>query len=155
MNSLFEMERNRSEAKKRYNYRKAKIERDMERLKKEIDKLRYPHLLNYLKKLGKAVLPKIKGAVSFETMGPFGLGSECSIYFYAQGKNGKKGRTLAGATFTRYGDGFGLKDYSKKINRYSPGTIGEMNGGNYDTIEITEKMTLDWFVRFAKKGYNK
>jgi hypothetical protein len=30
-----------------------------------------------------------------------------------------------------------------------------MNGGNYNTIEITEKMTLDWFIKFAKKGYNK
>lgn len=162
MKSLFELEGNRRKAANRYYSKQRKleaqkraIEKKVEVIEKQIKDMRYPHLLDYLKKLGKAALPLIPGAVDFKTYGPFGLGCECSIYFHSKGKKGKEGKTLGGATFTRYGDGYGLVDYSKDTGRFPKGSIGEMNGGNYNTIEITEKMDLAWFVKFAKKGWNK
>lgn len=154
MNSLFELEQNRAKASKRYSKRDKELREQIEALETKRKNLKYPHLIDYLNKLGRAIVlsKKIKGAVGFEVMGPFGLGNETSIYF----KSGdRKTKTLAGATFTRYGDGYGLKDYSKNTGRFPKGSIGELNGGNYETIEITEKMTIDWFIRFAKKGYNK
>jgi hypothetical protein len=154
MNSLFQLEKNRKKAYDRYYSKQRELEKQRDAIEKQLSDMKYPHLLDYLKKLAKAALPKIKGAVGFETYGPFGLGNECSIYFYGPGTE-KKRKTLAGATFTRYGDGYGLKDYSKNTGCFPKGSIGEMNGGNYNTIEITEKMTLDWFIKFAKKGYNK
>ena len=154
MNSLFELKQKRSKATKRYYNKERKLQEQIDLLEKKRKSLKYPHLIDYLNKLGRAVVlsRKIKGAVGFEVLGPFGLNNECSIYF----KSGdRKTKTLASATFSRYGDGYGLKDYSKTSNSFLKGSIGELNGDNYKTIEITEKMTLDWFVKFACKGYNK
>lgn len=150
------MEQNRSKADKRYDKRNKELCDQIEALETKRKKLKFPHLIDYLNKLGKEIVlsKKIKGAVGFEVMGPFGMDNETSIYFYA-GERDSKRKPLAGATFARLGDGYGLKDYSKNTGQFAEGSIGELNGGNYKTIEITEKMTLDWFIRFAKKGYNK
>ncbi len=151
MKSLFQLESNRAKAEARFRAKERKLEEQRDALEAERRAMKYPHLLDYLKKLGNQCLPLIKGAVGFDLYGPFGLNNECSIYFHSKGTN-KTRKTLASATFTRYGDGYGLKDYSKNTGRYSKGSIAEMNGGNFDTIEITEKMTIEWFVRFAKKS---
>lgn len=152
--SLYEMEQSRLKADKRYDKRTKELNEQIEALEEKRKKLKYPHLIDYLNKLGRDVVlsKKIKGAVGFEVYGPFGLGNECSIYF----KSGdRKAKTLGGATFTRYGDGYGLKDYSKDTGRFPKGSIGEMNGGNFETIEITKEMTIDWFVKFVKKSFNR
>jgi hypothetical protein len=154
MNSLFELEQKRSKASKRYHNKERKLQEQIDLLEKKRKSLTYPHLIDYLNKLGKAVVlsRKIKGAVGFEVYGPFGLNNECSIYF----KSGdRKTKTLASATFSRHGDGYGLKDYSKNSGHFPKGSIGELNGGNYKVIEITKEMTLDWFVKFSKKGFNR
>lgn len=156
MNSLFEMQAHHNKAYNRYKNKQQKLEAQKREIEEQLSKMKYPHLTGYLEKLGKAVMPLIKGAVDFKIYGPFGLGNECSIYFHAKQKPGEKeAKTLAGATFRYTGDGFGLKDYSKSTNRFTNGTIGEMNGFNYKTIPITEEMSLEWFVKFAKKGWNR
>lgn len=155
--SLYQMEQNRSKANKRYEKREQELREQIELLENKRKALKYPHLIDYLNKLGRDVVlsKKIKGAVGFEVYGPFGsfgLGNEYSIYF----KSGdRKAKTLGGATFTRYGDGYGLKDYSKNTGIFPKGSIGEMSGGNFETIEITKEMTIDWFVKFVKKSFNK
>lgn len=156
MNSLFEMREHHNKAYKNYTAKQKKLEAKKAEIEKQLNNMRYPHLTNYLKKLGKAALPLIKGAVDFEVYGPFGLSNECSIYFHAKQKRGQKEpKTLAGATFRYSGDGFCLKDYSKKTGEYPENSIGAVNGFNYKDLPITEKMTLEWFVKFAKKGWNK
>lgn len=156
MESLYKLEQLRLKAQKRHYKKEEELEKQIAVLEAKKKRMRYPHILDYLNKLGKACLPKIKGAIGFKVYGPFGLGNECSIYFHSKQKD-KSGdnKTLAGATFTRYGDGYGLKDYSKNTGRFAKGSIGELNGMNNPTIEITEKMTLDWFIKFAKKGWSK
>jgi len=154
MKSIFQLEQNRAKAEKRFYIKELELRKKIEALEERRKAMKYPHLLDYLKRLGNAILPKIKSAVGFDTYGPFGLGNDCSIYFHTKGTN-KTRKTLAGATFTRYGDGYGLINYNKKTGNAPKGSIAEMNRGNYEVIEITEKMTIDWFIRFAKKGHNK
>lgn len=156
MNSLFELQAQQKKAYNNYQKKQTRLEKQKADIEKQLRNMRYPHLTNYLDKLGKAVLPMIKGAVGFEVYGPFGLSNECSIYFHAKQKRGQKeAKTLAGATFRYSGDGFCLKDYSKKKNEYPENSIGALNGFNYKDLPITEEMTLEWFVKFAKKGWNK
>lgn len=158
MKSLFELEQKRSKAMKSYRAKQKRLESQKDAIDARLKNMRYPSMKNYLNRLGKAALPLIKGAVSFEIYGPFGMCNEWSIYFRSNKKDPKSPgdfKTLAGASFARTDEGYGLRDYSKNTGRFAKGSIGELNGMNYPTIEITEKMTLDWFVKFAKKGYNR
>lgn len=148
--SLYDLHQNFIAADKRYDKRLEKLRKEISDLEAKKDRMRYPHFIEYLKKLGKQILPKIKGAVSFEVAGPFGLGNECSLWFYGPGTE-KTRKVICGASFRRYGDGYGLKDYSKKSNRFPKGSIGEMNGMNYRTIEISKDMNIDWFIKFMRK----
>lgn len=152
MKSIYQLEKNRSRALQKYYSTEKQLEAKKKKIEKEIEDLKYPHLKDYLNKLGKAVLPKIPGATYFEVLGPFGIGAECSIYFSKKIKD--KEITLAGATFTHAGDSIMLKDYSKKTNEFKKGTIGEVNGMNYEYLEITPEMTIDWFVKFAIRKEN-
>lgn len=156
MNSLFELKQGHNKAYKNYKAKQEKLEAQKEQIEKRLKNMRYPHLTKYLEKLGKAALPRIKGAVGFKIYGPFGLGNECSIYFHAKLKRGQKEpKTLASATFRYSADGFCLKNYNKKTGSYPENSLGALNGFNYEDLPITEKMTLEWFVKFAKKGWNK
>jgi len=44
-----------------------------------------------------------------------------------------------------------LRNYGKKVRSYPEGSIGEMNGNNYEVIEPTTKMTPGWLAKFAKE----
>lgn len=147
MKSLFELEKKRSEAEKRHRNKEKSLEAEKEKIDAKIKRMRYPHLHDFLEKLAKQILPQFKGATWYEILGPFGLSNESTLYIKT-----RKGRTLGGITFARFGDGYGIKG-RKNTRRYAVGSIAEMNGGNYETMEITEEMTIDWIVKYMKKGY--
>lgn len=149
MESLYQIHNRFLNSSKKYYARQDELRDKIAELEKQRSEDEYPHFLTFLRRFGKRLKPLIKGTVKIEIYGPFGLGNECSIYF-----NGKNDKILASATFTRYGDGYGIKDYSKNTGTYPKGSIGEMNGGNYNTIKITNKMTAEWFVKFMKKNRN-
>ena len=146
MKTLLDLEQSCVKAQKSYWKKSQAIKNQIAELNGKSQRMKYPHLLNYLDKLGAQTLPLIKNATGFETLGPFGLGNECAIHF-----NDKKNKIIASATFTNFGDGFGLKDYSKNLKLVPENSISGMNGGNYKTIPITEKMTIEWFVKFVKR----
>lgn len=150
MKSLFKFHQNYVNASARYSAKQSELRKKRDEIEKEIRDAKYPHFTNYLKQLGKELLPHIKGASKVTIYGPFGLGCETSIYF--ENKNGK---TVASATFTRYGDGYGIKNYSVNTGHYRTGTIGEINGMNHPTIEIKKDMSMDWFLKYIKRHRNK
>lgn len=152
MESLYEMEQNRSKAEKRHYAKRNKLRKQIAELEEVEKNMKYPHLLGYLKKLGNACLPLIDGAVGFSLYGPFGMSNQCSIYFHGKGKE-KNRKTLGGATFQHTAGGYGLIDHTVNTGKFKKGTIGEANGMNHPTIEITKEMTIEWFAEFAKKGY--
>jgi hypothetical protein len=146
--TLRDLEKAYLQADKRFDNKSKALEAQIAALEAEKSKMVYPHFLKFLEKLGEQLLPKVKGAVKFETYGPFGLQNECSIYWLNE-----KGKTIGGATFTSYGESYGIKDYSKNTKRFPKGSIGERNGGNYNTIELTEDMNMDWFIKFIRKKF--
>lgn len=150
MKNIFEINEKYKRSSKRHFAKDKKIDKQIEELKAKQKRMRYPDFNKYLEELGKQILPKIKGAVGFEVYGPFGLENERSIYFHGPGTE-KKRKTICGATFTRFGDGYGLKDYAKDSGRFAKGTIGELNGMNFKVIEISKDMNIDWFIKFMRK----
>ena len=134
-------------SEKKYYSRQDDLRKKIAALEKERSDDNYPHFLNFLTRFGKRLKPLIKGATKIDIYGPFGLGNECSIYF-----SDKNEKILASATFTSNGEGYGIKDYSKNTGTYPKGSIAEMNGANYNTIEISDKMTTEWFIKFMKKS---
>lgn len=73
-------------------------------------------------------------------MGPFGLDVEVLIVL--DNGNEDQSRSL---TFTPGRDfALMLKDYSKNLQRFKPGTLGEINGMNYGTIPVPKKNRVSW-----------
>lgn len=150
MRNLFELHEKYKRSQKSYRAKEKKLDKQIEELEAKKKRMRYPHFMLFLDKLGKQVLPRIKGAVNFELLGPFGLGHEVAIHFYGPGDE-KKRKIVASATFQSYGDGYALKNYSKKTNRFPKGSLGEFNRMNYELIEISKDMNIDWFIKFMRK----
>ena len=152
-NSLYQTLKKQEISVKNHWKKDEKIKAEINKLEEKRKRLRYPHLTTLLEKLGKQLLPYFHGAVRVEVLGPFGLGNETSLYISAAPKKGKTdGKTLGSITFTRSGEGYAIKDYSKKSKRFAPGSIGDLNGSNYGRIELDETHTIDWMVKFMKKG---
>jgi len=42
-----------------------------------------------------------------------------------------------------------IRDYDHRIGYYFPGTIGEMNGMNYDVVYVPDNATAEWFLEWA------
>lgn len=155
-NSLYQALKKQRTAVENHWKKDKKIKAEIEALEEKRKRLRYPHLTDLLEKLGKQLLPHFPGAVRVEVLGPFGLGNETSLYISAAPKKGvTDGKTLGSITFTRSGEGYAIKDYSKKHKTYAPGSIGELNGSNYGRIELNETHTIEWMVKHMKKGRSK
>ena len=149
MESLFEFHKRHNNAVNRYSNKTEQIRKKIEALKKEEEELKYPYFSEWLEKFATRLIPHIKGATRIETFGPFGLGNETSVYFYD-----KSDVVLGSACFRHGADGYELKDYSKNTGKFPSNTLGAAHGLNYETIPMTDKMTVEWFVKFMKKNKN-
>ncbi len=107
-------------------------------------KQEYPHWNDhYLKPLAEELVKLFPDAY-YEIAGPFGLDCETSISIESPNKV-----LLAFLQFVP-GDcnkgEFYLRDYKTDTPKFSPGTIGEMNGMNHPRIPIPQDATVDWFL---------
>lgn len=123
--------------------------KQIERLDKRLDNLVYPHWIEFvLKPIAEEIVKKMPGYY-YETYGPFGLACETSIHFYKGEDKEDETRFL----IFRPGDldigEIKLIDRTKNLGRYKQGTIGEANGGNYQTIPMKE--TIDELIEFMNK----
>lgn len=145
MKSLGQLNRNHQKADKRFDVKQDELRKQREKIQQQMDELNYPSFSDYLEKLGKAALPFIEGAVTFEVLGPFGLANEYGLHFNAEKKKNQRfPKTVASASFSRYGGGgYGLKTYPKSDFQL------------VKVVELTDEMTVEWFVKFAKKGHRK
>jgi hypothetical protein len=135
-----------------YSKKQNALQDKKEAIEKQLSDLKYPRFSDYLKRLAKAVLPHVKGATGYTIMGPFGLGSETSLYFITNKKKSFPENSLGGLTFTSIGSGgYGLLDYSQNTNKFAKGTIGEMNRMNHPTIKFSPEMDIAWIIKFMKK----
>lgn len=131
-------------------------EQTLKALQDAKSKLTYPHYHeNYLKPIALELL-KVFNNRTYEIFGPFGLNCESSIHLYKKGvKESEKfeGKNCISVTFRLrhhglYESYLVLVNHLKNSGRYCKGSIGEMNGDNYEEVEM--KSTMDELVKFIK-----
>lgn len=127
----------------------AMIEKETEERIKAINlkkqRMKYPHFERVFKNLFQKMKEELK-ADTIKIYGVFGLSCESSVYFE------KNKKTIASLCFIRPNNGWMIRDENKDTKKYPKGSIAGMNGDNYPTIKITEKMDVKWLIKFAKKG---
>ena len=117
-------------------------------LEKKEQRLKYPHFIEGIIQPIAKEISKRKG-LTFEVLGPFGLSCETSIHFTKKNFKGKRNKdfvcdySLTFRPFDEHDEGYKFKkqwlelvDYSKKTKQYKDGTIGQINGFNYQTVPI-------------------
>ena len=138
-----------------------KAEENVQELKEKERKMTYPHHHeNYLKPLAEELLKHFKNR-TYDILGPFGLYCESSIHLYKNGVDKNElfdGDNCISVTFKlRHGDNnepyLVLVDHLHKHERYPNGSLGEMNGGNYETVLMKE--TIYELVKFIKEQNKK
>jgi len=89
-----------------------------------------------------------------EWYGPFGLCSANSIYWTKTpgGDITAKGEVLGSLCFVRNSDGWAIRDENKKTGGYNPSSLAALNGMNHPTIELSDKMDIEWLIKFAKRN---
>lgn len=117
-------------------------------LEKKEERLKYPHFIEgIIEPIGKEI-SKRKG-LTFQVLGPFGLGCETSIHFTKKNFKGKRKKhfvcdySLTFRPVENYDENNKFKkqfvelvDYSKNTNEYKQDTLGDLNGFNYKTIPL-------------------
>jgi len=140
--------------------KKKKIERAEKSLKRMQDKSRWVQAL--LVPIAKAIVEK-EGFHSFQTMGPFGLTSETSLWFWKTKedflayKNNEEDclKPLLSIRFRPRGhrdenDVYMMRlvvTTHKRIEEYPKGSIGALNGFGKEEIDITD-WSLDTLIAF-------
>lgn len=120
--------------------------KQLERLEKRKDQLKYPHWIEHvLKPLGFEIEKKLLDYKFNDNLLTFGLGCECPLMFK---KENEKSLMI---TFRPISEGLEIIDYSKKDDSVSPKSIAYMNGFQYKGTEFNENTTIDWLIEFMKK----
>jgi len=127
-----------------------KIDQQISDLEAKKGRMRYLYKTKHFKPILDLVKEKL-GANFWEEYGPFGLCSETTYYFVKElGDICKRGNVL-GSICIVSGDGWMLRDEKKNTGKYPKNSLGEVNGMNNPRIEFTEKMDVDWLVKWAKR----
>jgi len=119
----------------------------LDSLNTEYNTMSYPHWTEYyLTPIAEALTQEFPNS-RYEIGGPFGLDCETSISLH------RDKELLAFLQFIpgnlNEGEIF-LRDYTIDTHRFSPGTIGEMNGMNHPNIAIPMDADIHWFLRQIK-----
>ena len=132
-----------------YYKEKKNLEKKIEKLEKRKEKLELPSWIDEVIKPIAEDIVKTMPDRHYNILGPFGIGSRVSIYFYLKG--GEDTNTCKSITFRPGSLEEGqieIIDFSKEVKRYNKGTIGEVNGGNYKTIPMVE--TIDELLKYVE-----
>lgn len=128
-------------------------EKQIERLKKKLDKL--PFWQDALIKPIAEELIKQFPDRCYDILGPFGLSNETAIHFYRIGVDEKhkfEGDNCISITF-RPGNlekgELRLVDHKKNTGEFRKGTIGEMNGMNHPTIPLSPDTTIEELLKWV------
>lgn len=142
-----------NDERKRINDLIDKKERQIERLKKKKEKLEYVYWTEEILKPLAEELKVLLNKKHTEILGPFGLTNRTSIWFW----NTKKERDnckVKSITFRPFNLSKGeLQVETRKQYRpalYSPGTIGDANGGNTICEPVPKDANFDWFIKRIK-----
>lgn len=149
-----------------YEQLKAEIEhkfdlkkREIDRLEEDVKRLHHPSWIDELiEPIAKLMVERMPDRY-YEILGPFGLSAEVSIHFDRKGVDEKHrfdGDNCLSITFRPNDLNKGeicLVDHTVNTGQYREGTIGEMNGGNYQTKPMlnTVDELMDWLNKQNEK----
>lgn len=159
-----------TEQERRWRERGFDIDRRWGKLEKQMDVLRqerkqleeeryramwFSRLIEPLAKMIAEALEARTGVKrTYELFGPFGLECEVAVHFYKVGVTDKKkfnGDNCLSITF-RPGSldvaELFVVDYTKDINKYPKGSIGQVNGLNYPSVPV--KQDLEFLLGFVR-----
>jgi len=133
-------------------------EQQIVRLKKKLSKRGYGSFWGdvLVKPIAEELVKQMPG-YHYELLGPFGLSSEFAIHFYKNGVSEKEqheGDNCKSITFIP-GDlqkkaDLGIRNYDEDTGRYAKGTLGEINGMNHPTIELSPDMEIKDLLEYVK-----
>ncbi len=136
---------------KRYYTRTNNLEAEIEESKRKLGKLNYPSWIDCIvKPIAELLVKKIKNRY-YEILGPFGMTHETAIHFYINGSEGdiKTCRSIDFRPINLEKGEIRIVDYDNDTNRFKKGTMGEVNGMNYETIPMPE--TIDELLKYVSK----
>lgn len=128
-----------------------KKRKSIERLQKQLHKLDNVSWINVVIKPIAKELSELLNLPVWEILGPFGLCSEVSIHFCEDEKSLEKVEKIKSIHFRSHFNEEELRlsviDYSKNTEEFAENTIGNLNGMNYPSIDVTDKpikSLLEW-----------
>ena len=140
-----------SQERDRLRQRLDQREAQIVRLQKKMSRLIMPSWIDMLiEEIAKELLPLFPGRY-YEILGPFGITAEISIHFCKEGdKNDilsisfRPGK-LENGEICRV-------DYSVNTRKFTPDSLGGMNGMNYPTIPLLPETEVKSLAEFVGKG---
>ena len=95
----------------------------------------------------------------YEILGPFGIGSETSVWFFDTAQERKDCNVWSIIFRPDYHNanpcGVLIKDYNVSYNHYDKNTIGALNGFNYPSIKPPADADLKWFKQYITNSKHK
>jgi hypothetical protein len=127
-----------------------KINDMIDQLNQEKNNMTYPHwITEIIEPLGETIATEL--GTNFRVLGPFGLQNEVAIHFGKDFDTDTKSEYSIHLVPINIEEGkIAYKDYSKRTEKYPKGSIGEVNGWNYENIEITDDMTIKDLIDVIK-----
>ena len=124
-------------------------QKQIERLQKKGKKLGYVYWIDEIVKPLAEELRKKLGKKYTDILGPFGINCQTSIFFYDTQKQ-RDACKVKSITFQPgdLSEGILYVETNKSKERYSKGTIGEINGGNIVCERIPKNASLNWFLKY-------
>ncbi|OGV66910.1 MAG: hypothetical protein A2283_24280 [Lentisphaerae bacterium RIFOXYA12_FULL_48_11] len=113
-----------------------------------------PSAKDFISPLAKALVSQFPG-FSYEVAGPTGIANAVTIVFAPKDTTeeermrGEKCKTITIITKTKDGT-LGIRDYSKDLKTYAPGSVGYASGLNFATIPVPENATVQFFAGHVK-----
>jgi len=134
-------------------------EAQLERLNTKLRKLPFPSWLDHLVRPIANELEKVYPDYHAEILGPFGICSETAIHLYKKGLNreelwaeeNREAGSIKSITFIPgdLGEGeISIRNYEENTGTFRKGTIGELNGMNYPSIELPEEADIEWLKQY-------
>lgn len=133
--------------------RRARFEKRKKVLQDEIDAMnRRHHAVSFktavLYPIAKAILKELPDYKTFDITGPCGLSCEHFLSFYKTMEHEAEDEPLS-ISFVNFDHEKGklfVRDYTRKRGDYKEGSLGEINGMNFDSIEVPPDADSKWFV---------
>ncbi len=155
VNVYLEKDRKFEEEKNRTEDRIEMRQKQIKRLERKLEKTGWiSWVTEIVEKLAVELSPFFPDR-NWQRLGPFGLGCQTSIHFRKKEYTGDEfdGDNTISITFEpiELKEGkLGIVDYETDLKKYSPGTLGYINGMNHPVIPIEQDITLEELAKFVK-----